>query len=67
LVSPSDNENDFNIEIGRFGYLGYLDVGNPDPTLRQRFTAEERLAIERLICLFFSNPSIFDEKFARPQ
>jgi hypothetical protein len=66
LVSPTDNENEFNTEIGLFGYIGRLDVGNPDPTLRQQFTAAESQAIERLIRSFFSNPNVFDEQFLPP-
>src|SRR5260370_19754527 len=59
LVWPSDNENEFNTEIGLFGYTGRLDVGNPNPTLRQRFNAEECRAIEHLIHSFFSDPNAF--------
>jgi hypothetical protein len=66
LVSPSDNENEFNTEIGLFGYLGRLDVGNPDPTLRQQFAGEERQAVERLIRSYFSNPNVFDDQFLPP-
>ncbi len=66
LVSPSDDENEFNAEIGLFGYRGRLDVGNPDPSLRERFSAEECEAIERLIRSAFSNPNIFDEEIAPP-
>jgi hypothetical protein len=43
-VSPSNNDNEFNTEIGLFGYLGYLDVGNPDPTLRKQFILLQRKA-----------------------
>jgi hypothetical protein len=65
-ISPTDNDNDFNTEIVLFGYPGRLDVGNPDSTLRQRFTAEECQTIEHLIRSFFSDPNTFNDQILPP-
>jgi hypothetical protein len=52
------NENDFNIEIGAFGFANPENAGNPDPNARQRFSAEECSAAKQLIQSYFSNPSV---------
>jgi hypothetical protein len=44
-----ENGNDFNIEIGPFGYLEYCYLGSSDPTRRLRFSAEEAATLEKLI------------------
>jgi hypothetical protein len=66
LVSPTHDENEFNTEIGLFGYCGRLDVGSLDLTLRQQFSSEECQSIEQLIRSFFSKPGIFDDRFLPP-
>jgi hypothetical protein len=57
--SSDDNKDDFKIEIGRFGYPGELDVGNPNPTLRHQFAEDECRAIQELIRAFFSDSNTF--------
>ncbi len=66
LVSPIHDENEFNTEIGVFGYRGRLDVGSLVPALRQQFSSEECRSIEQLIGSFFSKPGIFDDQFLPP-
>jgi hypothetical protein len=67
FVFPPDDDPEFNIEIGLFGYPGRLDAGNPDPTLRERFTADESRAVEQLIRSFFLDPNTFAERFPPPE
>jgi len=49
------NGNDFNIEIGMFGFTYAEMVGSPEA--RQHFSLEERWMAEQLIRSFFTNPS----------
>jgi hypothetical protein len=48
-----ENGNDFNIEIGMFGYVNDESVGTTHPYFRAAFPAEDCLAVERLIRSFF--------------
>jgi hypothetical protein len=58
-----ENENDFNIEISMFGFTNSGNAGNPHPSARQHFSAEESLAAQQLIQDFFSTPSVVMEKW----
>jgi hypothetical protein len=49
------NENDFNIEIGMFGYWNNTSVGTTHPAFRLAFSAEDCLAVEQSIASFFSD------------
>jgi hypothetical protein len=60
-------KNDFNIEIGVFGYVDPYNVGNPHPKARHHFSAEESAAIEGLIRSYFlSNPPIYAQRHLVP-
>jgi hypothetical protein len=41
-----ENGNDFNIEIGLFGYLESRYLGSADPTRRLQFSGEEAATLE---------------------
>jgi hypothetical protein len=60
-VSPGENENHFNIEIGHFGFTNPESAGNPYPSARQGFSTEEVAAAQKLIQDFFSNPGVVME------
>jgi hypothetical protein len=64
-ISGEINENDFNIEIGVFGFTDLEDAGNPYPSARQHFSAEEGLAAHKLIQDFFSTPSVVMKTWQR--
>jgi hypothetical protein len=49
------NENDFNIEIGMFGYWNNTSVGTTHPAFRLAFSGEDCLAVEQSIARFFSD------------
>jgi len=53
--------NDFDIEIGPFGYTRENDVGAVDR--RRFFSATECKAIEALIRSFFAEPDTFTKEF----
>jgi hypothetical protein len=57
------NGNDFNLEIGMFGFCHRNGVGNPHPSARLHFSAEDTLAAEKLIRSFFSTPSVAMDKW----
>src|SRR5436305_15176452 len=51
-VGP-EGGNDFNIEIGMFGYTDPHEAGTPDPRFRQHSSAEDAYAAEQLIRSYF--------------
>jgi hypothetical protein len=60
IYSFLENEYDFNIDIGVFGFVDPQRVGSSDPAAREQFSAEECLAAEHLIRSYFlSEPEIF--------
>ncbi len=67
----AENGNDFNIEIVTFGYGDKLNVGNPHPKARVRFTVEETTIVEELVHELFANRNLtaglspFSMKLAR--
>jgi hypothetical protein len=62
-----NNGNDFNIEIGVFGYVSPNNIGNLHPQARQHFSPEEADSIEHLIRSYFlSSPSIFTKAWQPP-
>lgn len=60
------DDDEFKLEIGVFGYPGKLDVGNPDPRLRQGFSPAKCRGIELLIRSFFLDPATFLDQFPPP-
>jgi hypothetical protein len=65
-VGPEDG-NDFDIEVGLFGYTNPHDAGALNPSFREHFSAEDASAAEQLIRSYFlSNPAIFRERFLMP-
>jgi hypothetical protein len=54
-----ENGNDFNIEIGLFGYSNNTSVGTTHPAFRAAFSAEDCFTVERLIRTFFSSSTMF--------
>jgi hypothetical protein len=67
LIFAPNDDDEFKAEIGMFGYPGRLDVGNPDPRLRQGFSPEKCRRFEHLIHSFFLNPATFQDRFAPPE
>jgi hypothetical protein len=65
IYAFAENENDFDIEIGLFGYVDPYATGDLHPAYRQHFTAEESSAAERLIRSYFLSNS-FDHGFLPP-
>jgi hypothetical protein len=61
-----EDGNDFNVEMGPFGYTDPHDAGVLDPSFREDFSAEESSAAEQSIRSYFSNPAIFKERFLMP-
>src|SRR5258708_32921445 len=66
LIFAPNDDDEFKAEIGMFGYPGRLDVGNPDPRLRQGFSPEKCRSIELLIRSFFLDPATFLDRFPPP-
>jgi hypothetical protein len=62
------NRNDYNLEFGTFGFFHKGNFGNPDPNLRQHFSAVEVSAIEQRLRAFAHDPDTFPKQFrVRPQ
>jgi hypothetical protein len=57
------NGNDFNIEIGMFGFTYRGEVGNLHPSVRLHFSAEDSFSAEQLIRSFFQTPSVAMDKW----
>jgi hypothetical protein len=55
------DENSFDVEIIRFGYLDKHNVDNPNPIARWTFSHEQRRMIEELIRSIFSDPEVQNE------
>jgi hypothetical protein len=53
-----ENENDFNIEIGLFGYWNDTSVGTTHPAFRVAFSADDAWRIEQLIRSSFSEKTM---------
>ncbi|HEY4405238.1 MAG TPA: hypothetical protein VGN55_11400 [Xanthobacteraceae bacterium] len=58
-----ENENDFNIEIGAFGFTNEDNAGNPYPSAREHFSAEECSSAQELVQQYFSNPRAVMDKW----
>ena len=58
-----ENDNHFNIEVGAFGFTYRENAGNPYPSARKRFPAEEGVTAEQLIRNFFSKPDVVMKKW----
>lgn len=62
-----DQGDDFNVEIGVFGYLDMYAVGDLDPRYRQRLSPGEASTVEQLIRSYFlSDPPIYAKRFLMP-
>jgi hypothetical protein len=57
-VGMPENDNDFNVEVGEFGFTNPENVGNPHPGARRHFSVEECTAVENMIRKFLSNPDV---------
>jgi hypothetical protein len=55
--------NDFNIEIGMFGFASRNGVGNPHASARLHFSPEDILVAEQMIRSFFSDPRVAMDKW----
>ena len=63
IYSCLENGNDFNIDIGTFGYVDPQRVASSDPTAREQFSGEECSAAEKLILTrFLSEPDIYRKR-----
>jgi hypothetical protein len=58
-----ENKNDFNIEVGAFGFTNKENAGNPYPSARQHFSAAECSSAQQLIQDYFSNSDVVMEKW----
>lgn len=50
------NQNDFDVEIVRFGYVDENAVDSEHPLARRRFSREQRQVVQHLIRSLFSEP-----------
>jgi hypothetical protein len=66
LMLFEPNGNDYNLEFCAFGFLNKNHFGNPDPAVRQHFTAEEARAIENQLRAFAYDPTTFPKKYPPP-
>jgi hypothetical protein len=58
-----ESGNDFNIEIGAFGFTNKENAGNPYPSARLHFSAAELSSARQLIQDHFSNSEVVMEKW----
>jgi hypothetical protein len=58
-----ENENDFNIEVGMFGFLSRNNVGNPHLGAREQFSFEECETVKQLLRSFFLNSDEMKKKW----
>jgi hypothetical protein len=52
------NENDFNVEIIKFGWADKYNTGNPNPITRTRLSAEQAAGVKWLVLALFHNAEV---------
>jgi hypothetical protein len=57
-VGMPENDNDFNVEVGEFGFTDPENVGNPHPGARRHFSVEECATAEVLVRKLLSDPDV---------